>query len=152
MNTKSGKPIVIVDMDGTLAHVAHRLHHIKAPGRKNWRAFFEGMDSDPLNEDIAAMVRRLAPDHEILIVTGRPDTYRRRTESWLRKHQVPFHQIYMRRSGDHRPDTVVKKEILDSLGSRKEFVELVIDDRPSVCDMWRDCGLNVHQVITGETY
>jgi NLI interacting factor-like phosphatase len=141
------RPIVIVDMDGTLADVNHRLHHINGPGRKNWPAFFELMDQDPPNGEVVDMVREYAKDHEILIVTGRPDSYRQRTIDWLHRYGVPFSGIYMRKERDRRPDHVVKKEILDSLGPRKARVALVIDDRPSVCDMWRACGLKVHQIM-----
>jgi uncharacterized HAD superfamily protein len=139
-------------MDGTLADVGHRLHHIKGPGRKDWHRFFEGMDDDAPNAEIVNMVRSYAKDHEIVIVTGRPDAYRKRTVAWLNRYEVPFSRLFMRRERDHRPDYVVKKEILESLGAEKERVTLVIDDRPSVCDMWRDCGLKVHQVETGESY
>lgn len=146
------RPIVIVDMDGTLADVGHRLHHIKGPGKKNWHKFFEGMDEDAPNREIVDMVREYANNHEIVIVTGRPDSYRRRTMQWLKRYDISFSRLFMRPAGDHRPDYVVKKEILNSLGADKERVTLVIDDRPSVCDMWRECGLNVHQVETGEAY
>jgi hypothetical protein len=40
------RPIVIVDIDGTVADVHHRLHHIQGRGRKNWKRFFESMDYD----------------------------------------------------------------------------------------------------------
>jgi uncharacterized HAD superfamily protein len=137
-------------MDGTLADVGHRLHHIKGPGRKNWHAFFEGMDDDPPNREIVDMVREYSGDHEIIVITGRPDSYRQRTIAWLKRYNVPFSRLYMRKARDHRPDYVVKKELLESLGADKERVALVIDDRPSVCDMWRECGLKVHQVESVE--
>ncbi len=139
-------------MDGTLADVRHRLHHIKGSGRKNWHRFFEGMDEDKPNPEILQMVRQYAQDHEIVIVTGRPDSYRRRTIQWLKRYQVPFSRLFMRPQGDHRPDYIVKKEIFDALGPDRDRVLLVIDDRPSVCDMWRDCGLKVYQVETAESY
>ncbi|HYG99889.1 MAG TPA: hypothetical protein VD837_12215 [Terriglobales bacterium] len=151
-SSNGSRPIIIVDMDGTLADVTHRLHHIKGPGRKNWHEFFERMDADPPNEEIVSMTREYARDHEILIITGRPEPYRQRTIDWLNRYGVPFSSLYMRRDRDRRPDYVVKKEIFDSLGTQKGRVALVIDDRPSVCDMWRDCGLKVHQVVTGEAY
>lgn len=144
--------IVIVDMDGTLSDVGHRLHHIKGPGRKNWNEFFERMDQDPPNDEVVNMVREYANEHEIVIITGRPETYRQNTIDWLERNGVPFSRLYMRPSRNRRPDYVVKKEILDSLGPEKDRVALVIDDRPSVCDMWRACGLKVHQVETGEAY
>src|SRR5690349_19887667 len=103
------KRIVIVDIDGTLADVCHRLHHIVGPGKKDWKAFFEGMDRDT---PIKAMVRRvhtLEQTHDILIVTGRPEHYRRRTEKWLARHGIGYRRLFMRPDGDHRPDYTVKE-------------------------------------------
>ena len=37
---EAGRPVVIVDIDGTVADVHHRLHHIEGRGRKNWKGFF----------------------------------------------------------------------------------------------------------------
>ncbi len=48
----------------------------------------------------------------------------------------------MRRSGDNRPDEIVKKEILDTL-LNKDSVIRVYDDRPKVVRMWRAEGLEV---------
>jgi uncharacterized HAD superfamily protein len=132
-------------MDGTLADVRHRLHHLQGR-RKNWKGFFASMEKDPPNGEIVDMVHRLAKDHQIIIVSGRPDSYQRVTEEWLRRNQVPYEEIHMRPAGDHRPDHIVKREILARLLASGKQIELVIDDRPSVCDMWRECGLKVHQV------
>lgn len=146
----SERQIVIVDMDGTLADVAHRLHHIKGPGKKNWKAFFRGMDIDPPNPGVVEWVRALAPEFEIVIATGRPEEYRRNTETWLKKHGIEYSKLLMRSDGDHRSDTIVKKELLDHIP--RERVAFVIDDRPTVCDMWRGCGLKVYQIPTGEEF
>jgi len=37
---------IIVDLDGTLADVKHRLKHVQTPGKKNWDAFFKAMHLD----------------------------------------------------------------------------------------------------------
>jgi hypothetical protein len=44
---------------------------------------------------------------------------------------------------DSRPDTIVKKEVLDDLLKNvpKEQIAFVIDDRPSVLNMWHDNGM-----------
>jgi phosphoglycolate phosphatase-like HAD superfamily hydrolase len=143
------KPIVIVDMDGTLADVSHRLHHLSSP-KKNWKRFFALMDEDPPSEIVLRWVRNLSPDYEVVIVTGRPDQYRTNTEQWLDRHDVTYSRIFMRRSGDHRPDHVVKKELLDEIGRNR--VAFIIDDRPTVCDMFRSCGMRVFQVAVGTEY
>ncbi len=146
------RPIVLVDMDGTLADVRHRLHHIRQTGRKkDWKRFFAEMDADTPITDVVKWVRGLSPEHRIMIVTGRPEKFRPNTIDWLKRFDITWNDIFMRRNGDHRPDYVVKKEILESLGEARERIVLVIDDRPSVCDMWRTEGLNCHQVAGDES-
>ena len=82
-----------------------------------------------------------------MIVTGRPQEYLQNTVEWLERYSVPFSQIIMRRQGDRRPDFVVKEEMLAVLDS--ERIAMVIDDRPSVCDMWERRGLRCHRVVEG---
>jgi NLI interacting factor-like phosphatase len=142
-----GRKMVIVDMDGTLADVSHRLHHIRGGRKKDWKRFFEAMDADPPSPVVAEWVRNLSPDYEVVIVSGRPEGYGDRTIAWLRRHHIPFSHILMRRDGDHRPDHIVKQEILDRLP--RKAIAFVIDDRNSVCEMWRRNGLRCIQVAEG---
>src|SRR5437764_8390195 len=106
------KPIVIVDMDGTLADVGHRLHYIRGKGKPDWKKFFSEQRHDLPIKAILKQVCELAGNHEIVIVTGRPEQYSHETQQWLRKYKVPYSRLYMRPAGDHRPDFLVKKDIL----------------------------------------
>ena len=68
------------------------------------------------------------------------------TLNWLSWHGVPFEHIYMRRPYCHGLDTIEKQLILDDLlesGLKKEQIDFVVDDRPSVVAMWRANGLRV---------
>ena len=147
MNEDS-KPVILVDIDGTLADVRHRLHHIKGAGRKNWKAFFAAMDGDTPMDETIRWVRELEKDNHIVVLTGRPEEYRARTERWLRDHGVPFEKLVMRPQGDHRPDYVVKAEVLRDIP--RERIALVIEDRDQVCAMWESKGVKVHQVASDE--
>ena|SRR5690242_14782162 len=138
--------VVLVDMDGTLADVSHRLHWVRA-GKKNWKKFFREMHKDPPNPVVLDWVRNLVPEYQIVIVSGRPADYRDMTVDWLNRYGVPFSEIYMRPSGDRRPDHIVKRELLEEIG--EERVAFVIDDRNSVCDMWRGQGLTCYQIAEG---
>src|SRR3569832_1684161 len=111
--TDKRKSIVIVDIDGTLADVQHRLHHIKGPGKKNWSQFFRNAHKDELIAIVVRWVNNLSPEFKAILITGRPDDYRKDTEAWLKQHKIRYSKLYMRRSGDNRPDTIVKKELLD---------------------------------------
>ncbi len=147
-NQQVSKSIVIVDIDGTIADVRHRLHHIKGPGKKNWKEFFEAMDRDTAIEPMIAQVHELERDHDIIVVTGRPEHYRRRTEKWLRDHGIRYLRLFMRPDGDHRPDYTVKAEVLREFP--KGQIVLAIDDRPRVCDMWEENGIRCIRVDSDE--
>jgi phosphatidate phosphatase APP1 len=138
---------VIVDIDGTLADISHRRHHLEGK-RKRWGKFFQAMDRDLPIPEVAARVRQLSQDHTIVLVSGRPEDFRGVTEEWLRKHKIPYEQLWMRKSGDFRADDLVKEEILEQ-HLRKEEIKLVIDDRPRVIRMWRRHGLEVEDVGDG---
>jgi phosphoglycolate phosphatase-like HAD superfamily hydrolase len=146
----ANRPVVIVDIDGTIADVHHRLHHIEGRGRnKNWKAFFEAMDRDPPIPPVIAKVRELAADNEIVMLTGRPEDYRQRTVAWLERHDVPFEQLLMRPGGDRRSDFVTKEELLATLAGRE--IRLAIDDRAPVCEMYRRHGLDVWEIAADES-
>jgi hypothetical protein len=141
---EGGRPIVVVDLDGTVADVRHRLHHIQGPRRKNWKKFFEAMDRDTPIAGVIERVRELAGQADIIIVTGRPDTYEARSAAWLERHGVPFTRMLMRPAGDHRPDYVTKEDLLRTLPV--ERITLAIDDRAPVCEMYRRYGIEVLEI------
>lgn len=130
---------IIFDIDGTLADVNHRLHHLP-----NWPKFFADMDKDPVVEPVAATLRSFfhGPDnYQVIIVSARPDDYRLITGQWLDRNFIPYHRLYMRKSGDFRKDSIVKAEILEQIISDGYNPFLVIDDRPEVVEMWRSYGI-----------
>ncbi|HYF59399.1 MAG TPA: hypothetical protein VEA81_10630 [Burkholderiaceae bacterium] len=146
------KPYVLCDLDGTASDPAHRLHHVRGPGRKNWSAFFAGCGDDACHEDIAEILRALlAPGRRVIYVTGRPERNRRATLEWLKRHGFPEGPLHMRADRDHRADDVVKEEILDrDLRLDPSQVLCVLDDRDRVVAMWRRRGFRVLQVAEGD--
>lgn len=139
------KEAVIFDIDGTLADLSHRLHHVKN-GRKDWDAFFRGVGEDRLVEPIAKALWTFADrDWPIILCSGRPEKCRPATEEWLARHKIDFIALYMRPDADHRQDFIVKRELLDRIRADGYEPALVIDDRQSVVDMWRDNGLTCLQ-------
>ena len=105
---------IIVDIDGTLSDSRHRLHHLQSKP-KNWPAFFDEMVNDPPYQWVVDLVRLLARDHLIMLASGRPDSHQPQTIEWLGKQGVPWTELHMRKTGDYRLDTIVKKEILDKI-------------------------------------
>lgn len=76
----------------------------------------------------------------MLIVTGRPETYRKITEQWLIWNHIEYDNLYMRSENDCRSDVDVKREILQKIREQYD-VSFVFDDRTSVVKMWREEGL-----------
>jgi predicted kinase len=148
---------VIFDIDGTLADVAHRLHHLD--GEKDWNAFFRDMIDDSPVEPIARLARMLhhnARDRRdidaVLIVTARPERpdWRQTTLDWLAAHDIPYDAIYMRPEGDMRSDHLVKRDMLQRILDDGYEPVLVVDDRPQVVKMWRDHGIVTLQCAPDE--
>jgi phosphoglycolate phosphatase-like HAD superfamily hydrolase len=143
---------IICDIDGTIADASHRLHHI-ATKPKNWDAFFKDCVNDsPINDiiDLVRMFRLIS--YEILYVSGRSDIVRQETQDWITKYTgFERNNLFMRQANDHRPDWLVKKEILYQLYKMYPNlrIEYVLDDRDQVVNMWRNEGLRVLQVARG---
>ena len=56
----------------------------------------------------------------------------------------------MRRAGDHRPDTVVKEEMLRTYFPDQSWIHCAIDDRPSVISgVWKKHGISCIDVGNG---
>ena len=134
-------PVAVLDIDGVLADVAHRLHHLAARP-KAWEAFFRGAAQDPVLADGLALARELAATYAIVYLTGRPVRSRDLTVAWLRKHRLPSGELLMRPDDDHRPARLFKLECLAAIAAIRPIV-LVVDDDPEVVDAVRATGLAV---------
>jgi phosphoglycolate phosphatase-like HAD superfamily hydrolase len=147
----------IFDLDGTLADLTHRLHHIKG-GKKDWRAFFSH-DEVLKDEPIAHVIRlyeviQCSTAHNnigenILIVSGRSDECREATEEWLFRNEITHDGLYMRKAGDKRPDNEVKRDILEQIRAEGWVPVMAFDDRDRVVKMWRENGVPCAQVAEG---
>ena len=151
---KPEKGFVLCDLDGTLADISHRLKFVKGMEKPDWKSFFASISEDKVHENVLEMVLEFDRiGYEIVFVSARPDTYREQTEVWLEsvfKGYPIYKALIMRRGNDRRPDTEVKKDILDTyFGHYKSLIHKVIDDRPSVIRMWRENGLDVIDVGSG---
>lgn len=131
-------PIAVIDLDGVVADVRPRLVHIRGASR-DWARFFAGIPEDAVLAQGRAVVERLAADHEIVYLTGRPERTRRDTEHWLERHGLPTGRLFMRSERDRRPARMVKPRLLREL-SRGRRVAVVIDDDPEVCAALEEAG------------
>ncbi len=140
--------IVIFDIDGTLADVSERIHHVRKKP-KNWPAFFQGMAQD---KAIHSMVRLCTilydSGTQIILCSGRSEEHRNETVKWLAEQGVRYHELILRPDKDRRSDTDVKREML--AGIDKSKILFVVEDRSRVVEMWRSEGLVCLQCAPGE--
>lgn len=135
---------ILVDLDGTLASSEWRVHLVRG-GRRDWEEFFAGMGRDAPVGPLVELLRAVAGDLAVVLLTGRPAEWEEVVRRWLVEHGVPFDELVMRPVGDRRPDFVVKAELLDRLVEPAYEVVLAIDDRPRVIEALRRRG---HYVLT----
>lgn len=141
---------VIVDIDGTVADIGHRLHHIQG-NIKNYDKFYDECINDaPIKHIIDLVIDLQSVGYAIFFVSGRPDSHRKETQDWLMKNHLPIGNLYMRRAKDYRKDFIVKKEILDMIKEDHGLPKFVLDDRQQVVDMWRANGVPCLQVAPGD--
>jgi hypothetical protein len=129
--------IAIFDIDGVVADVRHRLHHLR--GHHSWDSFFDEADLDPLLEEGAELVRAAAERFDIVWLTGRPEWLRDVTEAWMLEHGLPCDELYMRPYRDYRPAARYKLAALRQLQPRG--IESFVDDDPEVIDVARAAGI-----------
>src|SRR3990167_6154587 len=135
---------VLVDIDGTLADCAHRLHYIKntipcpgwsggllgacsrckgartVPAKKDWVGFFSDVANDKPIQLIIDLVTDLSKRYDIVIVTGRNMSIAKQTEDWLDKHcPFPVKHLFMRQDNDHAPSAEAKAEIVRRIPADK---------------------------------
>lgn len=122
--------LAVFDIDGVVADVRHRLHHLRGPSR--WSRFFRAADADPLLPEGAALVADLAREHEIVWLTGRPDWLRGTTVDWLARYDLPGTEVHMRPDGDYRPARAFKLGVLRRLSPRG--IAAFVDDDREVID------------------
>lgn len=137
-------PVVLVDIDGTLALRGDRDPH-------DHMASME----DAVNWPVVKLCEQLSHAHRILLVSGRSSKYRSVTEYWLWRHGLMdllnYSSLCMRAEGDDRPDDECKQDMYERIIEPfygKPF--LVLDDRNKVVKMWRELGLTCLQVAEGD--
>lgn len=131
------KMAIIVDIDGTVAHMGDRLAY-------DWSKVSE----DTPHGDILELVNVLGNTYNIIFVSWRDSVCYEDTEKWLNKHVKHVYSLRMRAIGDNRKDSVVKYEILQEI-IKEYYIPFVFDDRDQVVKMWREAWLRCLQVASG---
>jgi len=131
----------IVDVDGVLADVRHRLEYVSSRP-KDWDAFFAAAPRDAVLPQGLQRCLELAADHTVIYLTGRPERCRTDTLEWLRQNGFPEGDIVMRPDVDRRPARMFKLNQARRL-ARRDDVAVIVDDDESVVDTLRAEGFTV---------
>lgn len=126
---------VICDLDGTLCLLN---------GRNPYDA--STCENDELNKVVASIIK----GKTVLFTSGREDKYREQTVKFLTRHNILYENLWMRKSGDSRKDSIIKEEIYNDHIKGKYNIEFVLDDRNQVVELWRSLGLICLQVADGD--
>lgn len=135
---------VIFDVDGTLRDGPHREHLAQT---NQWDEFFAAQMDDIPMTNIIDLAQSLSDTYYIIILSG--SMRRELLKEYLKKHHIPYDELYNRDEDDYTPDEVLKTKWY------KEYVEpyydviAVFDDRNKVVRMWRQLGLTCCQVNEG---
>lgn len=138
----------VFDLDGTLTKTTHREGLIP-----DWEAFYNACDKDePVWPVIDLMTNLEAEGHRIEIWSGRINRVRDKTIKWFEDIGIFLDQsnivLHMRAEDDHRPDEIIKAELLEQ--SFPHVPDVIFDDRQKVVDMWRAHGIVCAQVAKGD--
>jgi hypothetical protein len=140
--------LVIFDIDGTLADISERVHHVRKKP-KNWNAFNAGIAQDKAIHSMVQLCNILyTAGIYIVLCSGRNEKNRPETVEWLGRQGVNYHELLLRKDEDFRSDAVVKREILQRMD--KSRILFVVEDRSRVVEMWRSEGLTCLQCAPGE--
>jgi hypothetical protein len=130
--------IAVFDIDGVLADASHRQHLVEQQPR-DWDSFFDAVDGDDLLEHGRALLLELAVDHEVVLLSGRPERTRPDTEAWLTGHGIPVARLVLRADADRRRAADFKADLVRSIGS-PEDIAVIVDDDASVVDRLSGLG------------
>ena len=150
--------IVVCDIDGTISKVGDRIKYLEQTP-KDWDAFYGACGEDEPNQIVLDMVDMLnwEGSYNIVFCSGRRESCRNATIKWFKVNsntELEDDTVLLRADGDFRPDTIVKKELLDNYlaenGYTKDDVAFILEDRSSVVKMWQDAGYTCLQVAEGD--
>jgi len=142
---------VVFDIDGVLSDAAGRQHYLEGGGgrRKDWDSFFEACGDDPLIEEVGRMLELLAPELQILLLTGRPIWVQPQTAAWLDRYELRWDCLVMRDYGDYLAAKEFKRATVADFRTYGFDLRLALEDDPRNRDMFRAEGVPCVYIHSG---
>lgn len=156
--------LICLDIDGTCADIGPRLAAAgQEPLRQDRKAFQHWLDKlqsakslakDAPIYEMQLLAQDIAPNNEIIYVTGREEAYREVTHRWLNDHCFPSGRLFMRPAGNEESPEVYKEKVIKAYLTRSKANKhkgssfggvVVFDDDPRMIEM---CKRN-HWLLLG---
>lgn len=134
------RPTVICDVDGTL------LHYPK-DGNPYDHDLYPEYTPDKM---VVTTVNHFYATHRIVLLTGRSERHRNVTVESLEAAGLMYDRLFMQPNNLDLIDLEYKREFYHRVLAEHHDVQLVLEDRQRVVDMWREEGLKVFQVESGQ--
>ena len=144
MNTRKEKAIVL-DIDGVILDstvILKEIYNLGLRGDEMWTYFHENCNSSrvPFMKSICPLIENFKAHVYIILSTARNDKCRKSTEERLNSEGFPYDYLYMRKDGDYRPSSEVKRDHLKTISQKFDVIAFVDDDL-SNCQMAQSEGI-----------
>ena len=137
--------IAVFDIDGCISDDRNRRPWLE---KGNYDEYHGWCHTDkPANREVLEKENRA---FQIYFVTGRPESYRKRTELWLADHFPGLHLSYnllMRPDDNTMPSPDLKVWLLERERIKPDNVAIAYDDRADVLDAYREWGIEITQLL-----
>lgn len=109
------KEIVICGLDGVIALIEHRLHHLyNEEGVKDWDRFLEACGDDMPNLPLIDRLNQARGEGvPVILLSGRSSAVREKTVAWLRQWHIGYDALWMRPAGDYTTAARYKAAIIE---------------------------------------
>lgn len=135
-----GKPkAILVDLDGTTFHMNDR-------GPFEWDRVGEDTPDKTVIETCQIYA---AAGWKIVAASGRDGSCYVQSRSAMDAAGMPYDAFFIRKTGDQRPDYLVKEEIFWRDIAPNYDITFALDDRDQVVQQYREMGIKVYQVAEG---
>ncbi len=141
-----GGPAVIVDVDGVISDASSRQHLAKA---RRWDEFFAGCPDDPPLEATAALVRSLAADLTVVLLTARPWHLLSDTLVWLKMHEVRWDLLILRPPSSGGSSRAYKATEVINLRHQGFDLLYALEDDPRNVEMYAESDVPCVYVYSG---
>jgi hypothetical protein len=117
------REIVICGLDGVLALIEHRLHHLyNEEGVKHWDRFHDACDDDMPNLPLIDRLNQARDEGvPVIIISGRSSSVKEKTEQWLSRWHIGYDALWLRPARDFSRAAELKASIIEQHYSDREI-------------------------------